>query len=171
MNTNTSEDRLADLHQREEPALAAELAALRQRLGTELAVSRWRLVTQDNVDAFAELTCDRQWIHIDRVRAAAGPFGGTIAHGYYTLSLAPALLAEVVSFDGFALALNYGLDKLRFPAPLFVGDSVRLRVTLTAVELSPGGATLILLLTFESSRGGKPVCVAQAVYRVFEEDR
>ena len=87
------------------------------------------------------------------------------------LSLAPVLLDQVVSFDGFAMAVNYGLDKLRFPAPLFVGDSVRLRVELSGIEEFPGGATLALKLTFESSRGGKPVCVADALYRVFTDER
>jgi acyl dehydratase len=149
---------------------ATAVAQLHEHIGTELGLSRWRLVTEDDVDAFADLTGDRQWIHTDPVRAAAGPFGGTIAHGYYTLSLAPALLDELVSFEGFAMAVNYGLDKLRFPAPLLIGDSVRLRAALTAVESFRGGAALTLLLTFESSRGGKPVCVAQAVYRVFEHD-
>jgi acyl dehydratase len=81
------------------------------------------------------------------------------------------LLDEVVSFDGFGMAPNYGLDKLRFPAPLFVGDSVRLRVHLTGIEELPGGATLALKLTFEDSRGDKPVCVVDALYRVFSDER
>ena len=150
---------------------ATSVAQLQEHRGTQLGVSDWRLVTQGDVDAFAEVTGDEQWIHTDPARAAAGPFGGTIAHGYYTLSLAPMLLDQVVSFDGFAMTVNYGLDKLRFPAPLFVGDSVRLRVQMTGIEELPGGATLALKLTFESSRGGKPVCVADALYRVLTDAR
>jgi acyl dehydratase len=154
-----------------ERLLATSVAELQEHVGGELGVSGWCLVTQDQVDAFAEITGDHQWIHTDPVRAAAGPFGGTIAHGYYILSLATALLDQVVSFDGFELTVNYGLDRLRFPAPLFVGDSVRLRVNLSGVEEIACGATLSLRLTFESSRAGKPVCVADAVYRVFTSER
>jgi len=154
-----------------ERLLAGSVAQLQEHLGGELGVSGWWPVTQEQIAAFAEVSGDHQWIHTDPIRAAAGPFGGTIAHGYYTLSLAPTLLDQVVSFDSFALAVNYGLDKLRFPAPLLVGDSVRLRVALTGLEEFPGGATLALQLTFESSRGGKPVCVAHALYRVFADER
>lgn len=96
---------------------------LKARTGEELGVSDWHEVTQDAIDAFADATGDRQWIHTDPERARSTRFGGTIAHGYYTLSLAPVLLGEVVSLD-FAIAVNYGLDKLRFPAPLPVGDRV-----------------------------------------------
>jgi acyl dehydratase len=103
------------------------VADLKANLGEELGVSGWHDVTQAEVDAFAEATGDCQWIHTNPERARTTPFGGTIAHGYYTLSLAPALLAEVVALDRFAMAVNYGLDKLRFPAPLPVGDRVRMR--------------------------------------------
>ncbi len=126
-------------------------------------------MSQAAIDAFADATGDDQWIHTDPERAAATPFGGTIAHGYYTLSLAPALLSEVVSLERLAMAVNYGLDKLRFPAPLPVGDRVRMRVRLERVDEFPAGATLVLTLTFERAGGGKPVCVAEALYRVFEE--
>ena len=114
------------------------------------------------------VTGDHQWIHTDPARAAASPFGGTIAHGYLTLALAPALLDQVLPLDGFAMAVNYGLDKLRFPAPLPVGEQVRMRVALDAVDPIPGGAALSLTLTFERAAGGKPVCVANAIYRVYE---
>jgi acyl dehydratase len=135
----------------------------------DLGVSGWHAVTQQEVDAFAEATGDRQWIHTDRERASKSPFGGTIAHGYYTLALAPTLLAEVFDFDAYAMAVNYGLDKLRFPAPLLVGDRVRLRARLDRSEPVDGGAMLAFSLTFEPERGGKPVCVATALYRVLEE--
>ena len=142
---------------------------LAERAGTELGASDWVPVTQEAVDAFAAATGDHQWIHTDPERAADSPFGGTIAHGYYTLALAPRLLADVLPLDGFAIAVNYGLDRLRFPAPLPTGEQVRMRVRLDAVEPVPGGAALSLNLTFERAAGGKPVCVASAVYRVYEQ--
>jgi acyl dehydratase len=145
------------------------VADLHARAGEELGVSEWHDVTQAAVDAFADATGDHQWIHTDPRRARATSLGGTIAHGYYTLSLAPSLLAQVLSLDQFAMGVNYGLDKLRFPAPLPVGDRVRMRVHLDRVDELPGGATLFLTLTFERASGGKPACVAQALYRVFEE--
>ena len=141
---------------------------LRNRTGEELGVSSFHEVTQDTIDRFAEVTGDHQWIHTDPERAAASPFGGTVAHGYYTLSLAPVLLSEVVPLEQFAMGVNYGLDKLRFPAPLHVGDRVRARVVLDGVEDIPGGAQLRIAMTFEPESGGKPVCVAQVLYRVFE---
>jgi acyl dehydratase len=145
------------------------IAALEELAGSELGASAYHEVSQETIDAFADATGDQQWIHTDPARAATGPFGATIAHGYYTLSLAPVLLDEVLDLGGFDMAVNYGLDKLRFPAPLPVGDSVRMRVALAAVERFDGGATLRLDLTFERPDGGKPVCVAQALYRVFGE--
>ena len=142
---------------------------LRARAGEELGASELRAVTQQQVDDFAALTGDHQWIHTDPERARSTPFGGTIVHGYFTLALAPALLAEVLPLDGFAMALNYGLDKVRFPAPLPVGERVRMRVRLDGVqEIPTGGATLVLTLTFERAGEDKPVCVATALYRVFE---
>jgi acyl dehydratase len=139
-------------------------------VGTDLGVSDYVTVDQETVDGFAELTGDRQWIHCDRDRAAESPFGGTIAHGYLTLALAPALLDQVLPLGGYALTVNYGLDKLRFPAPLPVGEQVRLRVALDAADPIPGGCSLSLKLTFETAAGGKPVCVANAIYRIYEGD-
>src|SRR5437870_5447132 len=127
--------------------------------GREPGPSDYVLVSQDTVDAFADATGDHQWIHTDPVRAGASPFGGTIAHGYLTLALAPMLLAQVFPLDGYALTVNYGLDKVRFPAPLPVGEQVRMRVTLDAAEPIVGGASLSLTLSFERAGGGKPVCV------------
>lgn len=142
---------------------------LNERVDSELGTSAWHRVTQDAIDAFAEITGDLQWIHTDPERAAATPFGGTIAHGYYTLALAPALLAEVLPLDDCGLAVNYGLDRLRFPAPLPVGDRVRLRVRLDRVDVADGATTLTLTLTFEREGGGKPVCVARTLYRLWED--
>src|SRR5437763_1938199 len=98
---------------------------LRAHVGQELGTSSWHLVTQEEIDAFADITGDHQWIHVDVERAKASPFGGTIAHGYYTLSLAPRVLDEVWDLQGFAFGLNYGLNRVRFPAPLPVGSRVR----------------------------------------------
>jgi acyl dehydratase len=141
---------------------------LLRRAGTELGVSDYVSVGQETVDAFADATGDHQWIHTDPVRAAAGPFGRTIAHGYLTLALAPRLLDQVLPLGGYTMAVNYGLDKLRFPAPLPVGEQVRMRVALDAADPIPGGAALKLSLTFEAAGGSKPVCVANAIYRVYE---
>ena len=141
---------------------------LKARAGQELGVSDYHVATQAAVDAFAEATGDRQWIHTDPARAASGPFGGTIAHGYYTLALAPVLLTEVLPLDHFAMTVNYGLDRVRFPAPLPVGERVRMRVALDGVADVPGGAQLTMTLTFEPDAGGKPVCVAQALYRIYD---
>ncbi|HVP02081.1 MAG TPA: MaoC family dehydratase [Solirubrobacteraceae bacterium] len=147
---------------------AISLDELTRLAGTELGVSDGVVVSQEIVDAFAEVTGDHQWIHSDPARAAASPFGGTIAHGYLTLALAPALLQQVLPLDGFAMAVNYGLDRLRFPAALPVGEQVRMRVALDVVDPVPGGATLTLTLAFERAAGGKPVCVARVLYRVYE---
>jgi len=150
------------------PPTLQSIDDLKAHAGTEVGVSDWHDVTQERVNAFAEATGDHQWIHTDPERAAQGPFGGTIAHGYYTLSLAPSLMEQVLPLDGFAMGVNYGLDKLRFPAPLPVGDRVRMRGTLDRVEDIAGGAQMYVTLTFEREGGDKPVCVAQALYRVYE---
>ena len=144
------------------------LEELKQAEGEELGVSGWHQVSQTDIDAFAEVTGDHQWIHVDPERAKETPFGGTIAHGYYTLSLAPKLTEEVLKMEGFAFAVNYGLNKVRFPAPVPVDSKVRMRAKLAELEAIPGGAQIIMELTFESDGGEKPVCVAQSVVRVYE---
>ena len=144
------------------------LDELKQAEGEELGASDWHEVTQKDIDAFADATGDHQWIHVDPERAKDTPFGGTIAHGYYTLSLAPMLGEEAYKMDGFAFALNYGLNKVRFPAPVLVDSKVRMRAKLAELEEIPGGAQMIMELTFEREGGEKPVCVAQTVVRVYE---
>ena len=136
--------------------------------GEELGVSGWHEVTQKDIDAFADATGDHQWIHVDPQRAKETPFGGTIAHGYYTLSLAPMLTDEVLKMEGFAFAVNYGLNKVRFPAPVLVNSKIRMRAKLANLEDIPGGAQMVMELTFEREGGEKPVCVAQTVVRVYE---
>ena len=136
-------------------------------VGQEIGVSGWHLVTQETIDAFADVTGDHQFIHVDPERAKETPFGGTIAHGYYTLSLAPKLSDEIMSFEGFAFGVNYGLNRVRFPAPLPVGQKVRMRATLASVDEIPGGVQATLNLTFEVEGGEKPVCVAESIARLF----
>jgi acyl dehydratase len=140
---------------------------LKARVGEELGVSEWHEVTQERIDAFAEATEDFQWIHVDPERAAQTPFGGTIAHGLYTLSLGPKFSYALFSLEGFAFGLNYGFGKVRFPAPVHVGSRVRMRATLASVDEVPGGLQLTVAQTFETEGGEKPVCVAEAIGRVY----
>lgn len=140
---------------------------LKSRVGDELGVSDWRDVTQEDINAFAEVTGDDQWIHVDTERAMQTPFGGTIAHGYYTLSLAPVFSYELFELTGVAMGINYGANKVRFPAPLPVGSRVRMRMQLHDVADIPGGAQMTMLLTFEREGGDKPVCVAETLSRVY----
>ena len=141
---------------------------LKQYEGKDLGASEWHEVSQKDIDAFADVTGDHQWIHVDPERAKDTPFGGTIAHGYYTLSLAPRFTEQILSLEGFAFAVNYGLNKVRFPAPLPVGGKVRMTGKVKSVEDIAGGAQLTLELTFEREGGEKPVCVAETLARVYE---
>jgi acyl dehydratase len=144
------------------------LDGLRQAEGEILGTSGWHEVTQDAINDFADVTGDHQWIHVDPDRAKDTPFGGTIAHGYFTLSLAPKLTNEIFAMDGFAFAVNYGLNKVRFPAPVPVGSKVRAQARVARLEDVPGGAQMTLELTFEREGGDKPVCVAETLVRVYE---
>jgi acyl dehydratase len=143
------------------------IEGLKEAEGKTLGTSEWHEVTQEDIDAFADVTGDHQWIHVDPERAKDTPFGGTIAHGYYTLSLAPRFTEQVLALDGFAFAINYGLNRVRFPAPLPVGSRVRMTAKLTKLEDVPGGAQMTLELTFERDGGEKPVCVAETLARVY----
>ena len=138
---------------------------LKALVGQHLGSSDWHEITQERVNLFAEATGDHQWIHVDPERAKDGPFGGTIAHGYLTMSLGPVLMPEVVTVTGFSLALNYGLNKLRFPSPVPVGSKLRLSVELVDVEDVPGGVQSTYRMTFEVDGQDKPACVAEALYR------
>jgi acyl dehydratase len=146
-------------------ALLADLAAI---VGQPLADSQWIVVDQHRIDAFADATSDHQWIHVDPARAAAGPFGVTIAHGFLTLSLLPHLLHEAFAIDDVRMGLNYGLNRVRFPAPVPVGSRLRARFKLLAFEpLADGAAQLTLEASVESEAKAKPVCVAEMVTRQF----
>src|SRR5579875_2656162 len=146
--------------------LRTTLAELPAHAGTHLGFTPWREMTQEEVDRFAELTGDHNWIHVDPERAAQTPFGGTIAHGLFTLSIGPELTARVVSVEGFTMGLNYGYDRVRFPSPLRVGSRVRMRLELTALrDLDGGGVQATLRQTFEAEGADKPVCVADQLVR------
>ncbi len=147
--------------------LLTDLDGLAQQVGVRLGPSGWKTVTQDMVDAFADLTGDHQWIHVDVERAASGPFGGTIAHGYLTLSLLPPLLAELLQVEGVGMGINYGLDRLRFPAPVPVGSRVRAQGELNEVTDVPGGVQAKVGLTIEVEGSEKPACAADLVLRFY----
>jgi len=137
-----------------------ELAGL---TGELLGTSDWLEIDQDRVNRFADATGDHQWIHVDVERAAAGPFGGTIAHGYLTLSLVPYLGAQVFSLETPGAKLNYGVNKVRFPSPVRVGSRVRSHVTMGEVTDLPTGKQLTLRHTVEIEGQDKPACVAETV--------
>ncbi|HUY23157.1 MAG TPA: MaoC family dehydratase [Acidimicrobiales bacterium] len=135
-------------------------------VSSPLPESGWRAVTQQAVNAFAEATGDRQWIHVDPERAAAGPFGATIAHGYLTLSIIPSILHEVVRVEGFQFGVNYGCNKVRFPSPVKVGSKLRLGAAIGSVEdVGADAVQVVLDVTIETEGSDKPSCVAQVVYR------
>ena len=138
---------------------------LRNYVGQRLGASAWHEVTQEQVGLFADATGDHQWIHVDPARAAAGPFGGTVAHGFLTLSLAPLLVQEVVEVPDASIVINYGLNKVRFPAPMPVGSRVRADVSCVAVDDVPGGRQATYAVTLEREGGTKPVCVAELLLR------
>jgi acyl dehydratase len=133
--------------------------------GDEFGPSSWVEVSQSRIDAFAEATGDHQWIHVDRERAAAGPFGTTIAHGYLTLSLLSAMSFEVVPAGEGGMAVNYGLNRVRFPAPVPAGSRVRATFRVDAVDDFDGGSQVTMTATVEREGGSKPVCVAELVFR------
>ena len=140
----------------------ADLAALE---GQEIGRSDWIVVTQPTIDQFAQATSDEQWIHVDPARAAAGPFGTTVAHGFLTLSLVSHLFTRAVAFEDVRLSINYGLDRVRFPSPVPVGSRLRAVCVLDRHEPIEGGAQLTLTVTIEREGGAKPACVAAWVTR------
>ena len=143
------------------------LDELKAKVGDHLGYSEWHTISQEQVNLFADATGDHQWIHIDVERAKAGPFGGPIAHGYLTLSLAPNLLAQVLQVEGVAMGVNYGANKVRFPAPVPVGSNVRIGAQLKAVEDVSGGLQVTIETTFEVEGASKPSCVAELLFRYY----
>ncbi len=145
----------------------SSIHALREAAGADLGYSDWILVDQDRVNLFADATGDHQWIHVDQERAAQGPFKGTIAHGYLTLSLVVPLMAELFQVEGVRMGINYGVNKVRFPAPLPVGSRVRAHGQVLSVDEVEGGVQAVNRVTVEREGGDKPVCVAETVVRMY----
>jgi acyl dehydratase len=142
------------------------LADLKACVGEEVAVSDWETVTQDRIDKFAEATGDHQWIHVDPERAAKGPFGTTIAHGFLTLSMLPHFFQNSLELKDVKMGINYGLNRVRFTSPVPVGSEVRARLTLQSIEdLPDNGAQMVWLVTFERKGSDRPVCVAESISR------
>ncbi|MFC0527326.1 MaoC family dehydratase [Phytohabitans kaempferiae] len=142
-------------------------AALASCVGETLGASDWLTVDQRRIDLFAEATDDHQWIHVDPTRAEGGPFGRTIAHGYLTLSLLPHLVAQIYRVDGVRMAINYGLNRARFPHPVPVGSRVRASSRLAAADIVDGGIQAVLVSTVEIDGVSKPACVADTVTRYY----
>ncbi|MFN2557767.1 MAG: MaoC family dehydratase [Nitriliruptorales bacterium] len=140
---------------------------LKTLAGQDVGCSSWRRVTQEQIDAFAHATEDHQWLHVDPVRARSGPFGLTIAHGYLTLSLLPALLNEVLEVSGVSMVVNYGLNRVRFIAPVLSGSKVRLCVQCQDVSEFKGGMQATLLMTVERESEERPACVAEVIFRFY----
>jgi len=155
-------------------ALENLVALYREKLGTELHLGAWLTVDQERIDAFASATGDRQWIHIDPERAAAeSPYGATVAHGFLTLSLLPMLTESNApgmferNYPGMRLRVNYGLEKVRFPAPVICGARIRARTVVTGVEVVSGGVQIACRITVEIEGGDKPACVAEQLFRLY----
>jgi acyl dehydratase len=144
----------------------ASIEELKSLVGQEVAVSDWVHVTQERVQMFADATGDHQWIHLDVERCKKeSPYGGTIAHGFLTLSLLPILMQKAIAMPDAKMSVNYGLNKVRFPAPVPVGSKLRGRIALMAVEDIPGGVQMTWQVTMEREGGDKPVCVAESLAR------
>ncbi|GII01753.1 MaoC family dehydratase [Planobispora takensis] len=141
----------------------ANVQELKAAVGEQFGPTEWRTVTQEQVNLFADATGDHQWIHVDVEAAAKGPFGGTIAHGYLSLSLLPSFMMELVRVDGLAMGINYGLDKVRFPTPVPVGSRVRARGELVDLKGTPSGYLSKLRMTVEVEGRDKPACVAETL--------
>jgi acyl dehydratase len=143
----------------------AELEAL---VGKPLGYSEWFEISQHRVNTFADATDDHQWIHLDAERAAAGPFGTTIAHGYLTLSLLVPMWHDILQFEGLRMGINYGLNKVRFPSPVPVGSRIRAGGTLVSVEAVADGALQVVVdFIIEREGGQKPCCIAQGIFRFY----
>ncbi|MGO9029955.1 MAG: MaoC family dehydratase [Acidimicrobiales bacterium] len=148
--------------------IIASFEDLAPLIGRHLGYSTHHQITQERVDLFSEATGDRQWIHVDPERATAGPFGGTIAHGYLTLSLGPTLIHDIVTWQNIRMGVNYGLNKVRFPSPVPVGSTIRLGAFLAGAEsLADSGVQVALDLTFEVDGSTKPACVAELLLRYY----
>jgi len=149
------------------PVVITGLEGLEAHVGQKVGVSDWKPVVQEEITAFAKLTGDEQWIHVDPERAAEGPFGTTIQHGFLTLGMSTGLLWSVCVVEGFGMILNYGLNKVRFPSMLPVGSRIRMHVEIAEVKQLEGGAEVVWRLTYEVEGKPKPCCVAELVFRYY----
>lgn len=145
----------------------AGIEEVRAAVGEVVGPGEWITVDQAQIDMFADATGDHQWIHVDPERAAAGPFGATIAHGYLTLSLVPVLMQDLYKIEGVKMAVNYGLNRVRFPAPVRAGSRLRASAEVAEVSDVQGGAQMVTRVTIECEGGEKPVCVAETVVRCY----
>ncbi len=161
MSTDVAPD---GIHQ---PLVIVGLEGLRERAGTTLGVSEWVTIDQESINTFAGLTGDEQWIHVDPERAKDGPFAGTVAHGFLTLSKSTGLLWNVAVVDGVGVILNYGLNKVRFPSPLRAGSRVRMHVSVAEAKEVSGGLEVVYHLEYETEGQSKPPCVADLVFRYY----
>ncbi|AKL65485.1 MaoC family dehydratase [Streptomyces goshikiensis] len=150
-----------------EPRIFTSADELSAGVGAPLGPSGWLEVDQKRIDLFADATGDHQWIHVDPERAAAGPFGSTIAHGYLTLSLLPSLVPQIMRVEGMKMGINYGVNKVRFPAPVPVGSRLRATAVITEVTEAGGGVQVAATVTVECEGAAKPVCVAESVSRYY----
>jgi acyl dehydratase len=143
------------------------LSELQGLVGSTLGISEWLHIDQDRIDQFAAVTGDDQWIHVDPVRAAAGPFGASVAHGHLTLSLVPVMVRSAFTVDDVRMTVNYGLNRVRFPAPVPAGSRLRGHFKLMTFETIAGGAQVVVEVTTEREGHSRPVCVAESVARHF----
>lgn len=139
--------------------------AVRAAVGSHLGYSEWLLMEQDRVNTFADATGDHQWIHVDPERAASGPFGAPIAHGYLTMSLSNFFLPQIIETKGFSAGINYGVDKVRFPSPVKVGDRIRAGAELLEVTDVNGGLQTLVRITIEIEGSDRPACVIDSLSR------
>ena len=147
-----------------------DVRTLKDRIGEEIAVSNWLEVTQARIDQFADATGDRQWIHVDQARAATdSPFKTTIAHGFLTLSLLSPLLRDSMQFSGLRMAINYGVNRVRFISPVPAGARIRARIAVHSVEDVTGGFQVTWLATVEREHSDKPACAAEWIVRYYPE--
>jgi acyl dehydratase len=148
-----------------------KLSELQALIGRAVGISDWFLIDQGRIDQFAAVTGDEQWIHVDPVRAAAGPYGATVAHGYLTLSLLPVMVRSAFKIGDVRMTVNYGLNRVRFPAPVPAGSRLRGHFKLVNFEAIAGGAQIVVEVTTEREGDPKPVCVAESVARHYVSQR
>ena len=161
MNTDTLSDQPVS------PYVIHGVAGLKERVGSSLGTSGWVTLDQEMVTTFADLTGDRQWIHVDPERAGQGPFGATVAHGFLTLGMSTGLLWDIFTVGDVGMILNYGLNRVRFPAPLPVGSRIRMHVSLPEVGEVANGIQAVYHLEYEIEGKEKPCCVADLVFRYY----